>query len=466
MITNYFFSYALVHASRKTLSTVKPSLITEWTDNSTGEQPVFPDEHSAEQFLALLDGSFLVAYAVGLYLGGTLGDHYDPTKVLACGMWASAVTVFLFGILKWLPFHSPAFYALTWIACGLFQSVAWPTEISIMGSWFGHNSRGAVLGLWSSCASIGNIIGTLVSSHTIQLGYEYSFVANACSLFFGAFFIFFCLSPHPIEHGRDAVISDTNDAETPKAISIFRAWCLPGVLAYSLAYACLKLVNYSLFFWLPFYLHAHYEWEESVADAFSTWFDLGGIIAAVLIGIASDHFSSRTPILIFMLFLSMGSLFIYANSPNDVLVNSFLMALTGFFVGGPSNLISSAVATDLGEAGEIRGSARALSTVTGIIDGTGSIGAGIGQLLIPKIEASFGWIAVFYGFIVMMFWAILCLIPLLWKELISRSRPRYVHLHTGRSEDSSESYSDNISDSGIAKVEAAIGVRHRNSPDS
>lgn len=55
-----------------------------------------------------------------------------------------------------------------------------------------------------------------------------------------------------------------------------------------------------------------------------------------------------------------------------------------------------------GKAEQIRGSSEALSTVTGIIDGTGSVGAGIGQLLIPEIEAIFGWTAVFHGFIVMV----------------------------------------------------------------
>lgn len=43
-----------------------------------------------------------------------------------------------------------------------------------MGNWFGHNSRGAVMGLWSACASVGNIMGTLVSSYTLQLDYEVS----------------------------------------------------------------------------------------------------------------------------------------------------------------------------------------------------------------------------------------------------------------------------------------------------
>lgn len=48
-------------------------------------------------------------------------------------------------------------------------------------------------------------------------------------------------------------------------------------LQYSLAYACLKLVNYSFFFWLPFYLSSNYGWKEAEADRLSTWYDVGGI---------------------------------------------------------------------------------------------------------------------------------------------------------------------------------------------
>lgn len=50
---------------------------------------------------------------------------------------------------------------------------------------------------------------------------------------------------------------------------------------YSLSYACLKLVNYSFFFWLPFYLSSAYGWEETKADQISIWYDIGGIIGKV-----------------------------------------------------------------------------------------------------------------------------------------------------------------------------------------
>lgn len=43
-------------------------------------------------------------------------------------------------------------------------------------------------------------------------------------------------------------------------------------------------------------------------------------------------------------------------------------------------MISSAISADLGRQELIQGSSEALATVTGIVDGTGSIGAAVGQV--------------------------------------------------------------------------------------
>lgn len=62
------------------------------------------------------------------------------------------------------------------------------------------------------------------------------------------------------------------------------------------------------------------------------------------------------------------------------MVNAVLLANTGCFIGGPSAMISSAISADLGRQEALRGSQEALATVTGIVDGTGSIGAAAGQV--------------------------------------------------------------------------------------
>jgi OPA family glycerol-3-phosphate transporter-like MFS transporter 3 len=37
------------------------------------------------------------------------------------------------------------------------------------------------------------------------------------------------------------------------------------------------MINYSFFFWLPYYLGNKFGWEETIADKISIWYDVGGI---------------------------------------------------------------------------------------------------------------------------------------------------------------------------------------------
>ncbi|KAE9414584.1 hypothetical protein Angca_002661 [Angiostrongylus cantonensis] len=438
-----FFSFAFIHAARKTLSTVKPSLIATWTHGTPTVPALFPSEQSASEFLAVLDGGFLLAYSFGLFGGGMLGDRYNPRVVLSIGMWLSSIAVFLFGYAtEYFHLYSKTLYAFLWISGGLFQSVGWPTEICIVGKWFGSSSRGAVMGVWSACASVGNIIGTVISSKLVLMGYQYAFAANSLLLFMFGFIVYFNLKsaprevglPDPIESPDEFVRVIEEPTQRPQPISFTRACLLPGVLAYSLAYACLKLVNYGFFFWLPFYLHSHFRWAEADADKLSAWYDVGGIVAAILAGAASVRTSFSSSII---LSFRTSSFSLILESPASYVINGILLVIIGFFIGGPANMISSSVSADLGKSRELRGNTEALSTVTGIVDGTGSFGAALGQLLIPSVQAIFGWGAVFYGFIVMIVCTAACLVPLLYREILLRRRNTYTSLSSD-SEDESE----------------------------
>ena len=83
-------------------------------------------------------------------------------------------------------------------------------------------------------------------------------------------------------------------------------------------------------------------------------------------------------------------------------MNAILMSIVGFFIGGAANMISATITADLGRQGPIQGNKEGLATVTGIVDGTGSIGAALGQLLVPLIQKEFNWFFVFYFFILLV----------------------------------------------------------------
>ncbi|XP_017280372.1 sugar phosphate exchanger 3 [Kryptolebias marmoratus] len=470
-----FFSYVLLHASRKTFSNVKVSISAQWTPSvqndsappfSPGEtwqdNRLFADEEEATLFLGALDSIFLFSYAVGLYLSGVIGDRVNLRYVLCFGLCGSAVVEFLFGTLtEWLHIYNIYLYCGLWVLNGLLQSAVWPCVVAVMGNWFGKAGRGFVFGLWSACASVGNILGAFLASSVLKYGYEYAFLVTSVVQFAGGVVVFFGLltSPKevglresetglgPVETDSDShrpLMSDEEEEEeeeevevhakpcqsvqqpdeSQRAISFFQAFCLPGVLPYSLAYACLKLVNYSFFFWLPFYLSNNYGWKEAEADRLSVWYDVGGIIGGTVQGLISDFMGKRAPVLAFSLAMAMGALVGYSRSPNDQVINAVILAATGFFIGGPSNMISSAISADLGRQDALRGSQEALATVTGIVDGTGSIGAAAGQYLVSLIESKLGWMSVFYFFIAMTGGSILFITPLLWRELQAMWRDR------------------------------------------
>ena len=465
-----FFGYAFFHACRKAFSNVKDPMQKEFTPSSCpaknpncttlkpydlwNKRHVFETQDDANLFLGAMDTTFLFSYAIGLYLSGIIGDRLNLRLVLTFGMCMSSIVFFIFGyVSEYFGIYNKYFYGGFYMLNGLLQSTGWPATVAVMGNWFNKSTRGSVFGFWSANASLGNIIGSLMVASVLNYGYQYGFLVTSFLLFCGGILMFFCLIPKPEDIGLDppcdedprefnSITDDRepllagvtpspslNDYTTPEptievgtnAVGFFKALCLPGVIPYSLSYACLKMVNYSFFFWLPVYLAQGLHWKDKKSDQLSNFYDIGGIIGGIIAGIISDCIGLRSPVVCSMLGLSMVSLFIYGNTGANYDTNVAFMTLTGLMIGGPANLISSAISADLGKQDLVKGNEAALATVTGIVDGTGSVGAAIGQYLVPQIDKWLGWHAVFYFLIVMTFFSAVCLIPMLYRDLKNSS---------------------------------------------
>jgi len=61
-----------------------------------------------------------------------------------------------------------------------------------------------------------------------------------------------------------------------------------------------------------------------------------------------------------------------------------LLIVSGLMIGPPYNLISSCITADLGKTSNLN--RNAVSTVTSIIEGSGSMGAALTMILIPYIS--------------------------------------------------------------------------------
>ncbi|VDD76489.1 unnamed protein product [Mesocestoides corti] len=423
-----------MHGSRKVLSSVKPVMVAHFVPNVENvtatlhpsdlwyrPHPFFASTDDAILFMGVLDFLFLLSYAAGLYVSGWLGDRVDPRYVLAGGMLTGAAATFLFGVPpEWGHFYNRYWYAGLWLANGFLQGPGWPACISLVAHSF-HSAHGLILGIWSSSAGFGNIIGAILSSAVIDYGYEYVFLTISLILAAGAVITFCGIPANVVEKSTASAAPHTPESRN---LSFCRVLLLPGVICYALAFACLKLVNYSLFFWLPYYLHNKFGWDAGAASALSACYDLGGLFGQIIAGGISDlPCISRHWVNTVFLLACVPCLFAYRATPGTSLaLNGFVMSVTGFFVAGPSNLLSAVLGTDLARLPSLRGK-RVLSTVTGLIDGTGSFGAAFGQLLVPFMQSHYGWNSVFTLFIVCSVLTLLFVIPPHIQSVRSRETP-------------------------------------------
>ncbi|MGH0162313.1 UNVERIFIED_CONTAM: hypothetical protein FKN15_042557 [Acipenser sinensis] len=163
--------------------------------------------------------------------------------------------------------------------------------------------------------------------------------------------------------------------EEPKAISFVAALRIPGVVEFSLCLLFAKLVSYTFLYWLPLYIANVAHFDAKAAGDLSTLFDLGGIFGGILAGVVSDYTGGRATSCCVMLIAAAPMLFVYNRIGEYGLGTTIgMLLLCGGLVNGPYALITTAVAADLGTHESLRGNSKALSTVTAIIDGTGSIG--------------------------------------------------------------------------------------------
>ncbi|XP_063161384.1 glucose-6-phosphate exchanger SLC37A1 [Candoia aspera] len=459
-----FLLYVSFHLSRKPISIVKGELHKRCTtlqiikpdaneehaihippvkklsnDSCCGWEPF--DKSNYKQLLGALDYSFLCAYAVGMYLSGIIGERLPIRYYLSGGMLASGFFTALFGIGYFCNIHSLWFYIIAQVANGLVQTTGWPSVVTCIGNWFGKGRRGLIMGLWNSHTSVGNILGSLIAGYWVSTCWGLSFVVPGIIISLMGIICYLFLIEHPKD--VNCMIQSSNDPEMHcllrsnenctkplnlngicaqfengnAAISFTGALQIPGVVEFSLCLLFAKLVSYTFIFWLPLYITSVEHLDAKTAGDLSTLFDVGGIFGGILAGLISDRLKKRATTCGMMLLIAGPTLYIFSTiSKMGFEATIAMLLICGALVNGPYALITTAVSADLGTHKSLHGNAKALSTVTAIIDGTGSIGAALGPLLAGLLSSS-GWNNVFYMLMIADACALLFLLRLIRKEL-------------------------------------------------
>ncbi|KAM6934618.1 glucose-6-phosphate exchanger SLC37A1 [Xenentodon cancila] len=463
-----FLLYTSFHLSRKPISIVKSELhkncssVSELVTSasSSRNQEASPaslltdrdcswkpfDKSNYKQLLGAMDYSFLCAYAIGMYLSGIIGERLPIRLYLTVGMLSSGLFTCMFGLGYIYNVHNLSFYIFVQVVNGLVQTTGWPSVVTCISNWFGKGRRGLIMGLWNSHTSVGNILGSLIAGYWVSSNWGLSFIVPGLIIAAMGVICFLFLIEHPNDLRNMSVQNRSpggtscdlelllpKDSECvavqpvvvvksqsePSAISFMGALRIPGVVEFSLCLLFAKLVSYTFLFWLPLYITKAAHLDAKKAGDLSTLFDVGGIVGGVLAGLISDKLGKRATTCAVMLLLAAPTLYGFSMISQFGLGPTIGMLLVcGGLVNGPYALITTAVSADLGTHKSLKGNSRALSTVTAIIDGTGSVGAALGPLLAGLLSAG-GWNQVFYMLMAADFLALLLLSRLVMKETTS-----------------------------------------------
>jgi len=413
-----FVNYAMSHISRKCYTNVKMDLVDAGVDKI---------------ILSQMDMAFMFTYAIGSFISGRLGDSFPQNVIIGVGLIGSTLCLGLIQYFEYIDVVHTSYgtgfflFVSAQFLHGLFQSTGGPVNTSIMGNWFPKKGRGLIFGLWTCHQYIGDIAAALLTAAIVKAGFPWQYALLIPGLMNGVWGIinFFYLPNQPSEVGilteedkKKAASGDASSGGGGGSIGFIQAFQIPNVMGYAIAFGFFKFVNYAMFFWLPFFLALHFDPQS--ANLISSLYSVGMMPGGIVVGWVSDMMDGRRAcvIAVFMLLLAplLWVFALYSDVMNPMLLLA-LLGLMGILVGGPNNIITSAVAADLADHPSIGGSTRSLGTVTGIINGSGSITAAFGLMAIGPLQNMGGWTAVWYFLIACVLAGTGLMGPKIYKEI-------------------------------------------------
>ncbi len=367
-----YAAYFILYFSRKSLSLTTNALV---------------EEGYSEPFIAWVQTAFAAVYAAGQFIAGAMGDRLGPRLGLSTGLVLAGLASLAFGC-----FPSPVMLAVTISLSGLFQSSGWPNCCRILAVWVPAGRRGRVTSLWLTSYMAGglaaNVAGGLLLEHYT---WAHVYLWTGAALILTGLCQALWLVNEPGETGSAArPVPPPPGARTGFSAMIRE----PAVIWLGFAYMGVRLVRYSLFIWLPYYLVT----EMGLADRDAAWtssaFEAGGLAGILLAGWTADRwFQGRQFRLALYLVAGLALCLFFGHTGSRAGLVTALV-FTGIFMYAADTVIAGTAVT------EIRGTHGAASAA-GIVNGIGCTGQVCAGFLPVWIKQHWGWEGVFQSFVLL-----------------------------------------------------------------
>jgi len=328
------------------------------------------------EVLGWLGLSYLVAYSAGQFLSAFTGTRFGPRKVLLTGMAVSIACNLVFGFTSslWL-------FGAFMLINGLAQATGWPAVVGTMGRWFRKDERGTVMGVWGINYQVGSIGANALASALLVFGLAWPFVGGSGVLLAALVFFWFNQADRPEDVGLAALEEESDAVDGGPEVGGWPRDVVVNVLLVGAFYFCVKFVRYALWSWTPYLLSRTYGLEADDAGYLSTVFDVAGIFGVIACGWLSDRvFRGKRAgaSLIFLVAMAAATGLLFWMQPADLRVFTVILGVIGFSLYGPDALMAGAGAIDVG-------SPKRAVAAAGIINGMGSVGSVLQEVVVGRI---------------------------------------------------------------------------------
>ncbi|KAI6661149.1 Sugar phosphate exchanger 2 [Oopsacas minuta] len=406
---------------------INTTIVYDIPQNCTCWDPFIGDYGTS--LIGALDGAFLIPFTLSTLILGNIADHLNYRYVLTIGGSNVVILMLLFGSAYFLSIHSFPYFLVIQILYGVSAAV-YSSCFAVIGIWFhGCKRKNTIISLWATYSGVGRILGGLLPAIFADGPWGYSYILISSLILIAVILVFLFLVPYPdyvginLSKNKNAKSVNNEIKSGKNGIKIWRALLIPGVIEFAITFFFNKSVYYTFLFWLPYLIRntviGGISYQSSLSAVFSILFDIGSIFGVVTGGFIADKLHSYS--LICTIYLYIGAVLIYVYS----IVNSIHLAANliclffiGFTVNGTHALILSCVSIDLGRNKKImEQNKRAIATMNGIINFSGSVGASITVSLIGVVF-QLGVNAVLYVMIAGMILSALFITRIAVKDII------------------------------------------------
>jgi sugar phosphate permease len=350
--------------------------------------PIFQREHLYTPYQgAHLVLAFSIAYCIGQFVMGALSDRFGGRRVVLAGMTTSASMTAIMGFS-----NHYGMLVTCQLVNGAAQATGWAGLMKMMKQYPMQKS-GVLMGWWSTNYVVGGFVATLLATYALassslagQGWRRAAWIPAAALLTYSAVFL---VATKGIPGGLDAEPAKERPSTLAGFKSVFSSSRIRALMG---AYFFVKMIRYSLTFWLPLYLVSQFRMNPVHAGYVSAWLEGYGVVGVLVAAYASDYLfrARRFPVAALMMLMLVAICVVASclSAAADPWQVTLVVALLGGAIYGTDTLLVGAATLDSAK-GEHMGK------IAGAVDGAGSAGQVLSALVVVLISQSWGWPSVF-----------------------------------------------------------------------